>query len=59
MALMIELPPKPNDFRGENATASMMMFDSVAVTNRGVYAPEPLFSRSLGDLHVFGDRYAL
>ena len=30
----------------------MSFFDSVAVTNRGVYLPEPLFSRSLGDLPV-------
>lgn len=32
----------------------MKLFESVAITNRGVYGPEPLFSRSLGDLHLFG-----
>jgi general L-amino acid transport system permease protein len=32
----------------------MVLFDSVAVTNRGVYVPEPLFSRGLGDVSVGG-----
>ncbi len=47
--------PAPNAFKGENPAASMILFDSVAVTNRGVYVPEPLFSRSLGniDLGIF------
>jgi general L-amino acid transport system permease protein len=51
-AIMIESMPTPNAFRGENPTASMLFNDSVAVTNRGVYVPEPLFSRSLGDIDV-------
>ncbi|MBL3570319.1 amino acid ABC transporter permease [Rhodovulum sulfidophilum] len=54
MAILIETLPPPNAFRGEDATASMLLGDSVALTNRGVYIPEPLFSRSLGDLPVFG-----
>ncbi|TDX31189.1 amino acid ABC transporter permease [Rhodovulum visakhapatnamense] len=54
MAILIETLPPPNAFRGEDATASMLLGDSVALTNRGVYVPEPLFSRSLGDLPVFG-----
>ncbi|RBO52993.1 amino acid ABC transporter permease [Rhodovulum sp. BSW8] len=54
MAILIESLPPPNAFRGEDATASMLLGDSVALTNRGVYIPEPLFSRSLGDLPVFG-----
>ncbi|MFQ5623161.1 MAG: amino acid ABC transporter permease, partial [Paracoccaceae bacterium] len=53
MAIMIEVMPPPKAFRGENPTAHMSMFDSVAVTNRGVYIPEPLFSRPLGDINVF------
>lgn len=48
--------PSPKDFRGENATASMMLSDSVAVTNRGIYFPEPLFSASLGDVAMFPDQ---
>jgi general L-amino acid transport system permease protein len=47
--------PEPRQFRGEDATASMLLWDSVAITNRGVYIPEPVFDRSLGniDLGVF------
>ncbi len=55
MAILIESLPAPRAFRGEDATASMNLFDSVAITNRGVYIPEPLFSRSLGDIHLLGE----
>ncbi len=55
MAVMIETMPAPRAFKGENPTASMSVFDTVAVTNRGIYVPEPLFSRSLGDIHLFGN----
>jgi general L-amino acid transport system permease protein len=51
--------PTPRDFKGENATASMSLFDSVAVTNRGVYIPEPLFSRGLGDVPVFWNSFEI
>jgi len=54
MAVMIETLPAPRAFRGEDATASMKVFDTVAVTNRGIYVPEPLFTRSLGDIHLLG-----
>ncbi len=54
MAVLIETMPSPREFRGENPAASMNLFDTVAVTNRGIYIPEPLFSRSLGDAHLFG-----
>ncbi|WP_136636934.1 amino acid ABC transporter permease [Pseudooceanicola onchidii] len=55
MAILIETLPAPRDFRGEDPAATMNLFDSVAVTNRGVYVPEALFSRSLGDVHLFGN----
>ncbi|SLN38207.1 putative glutamine ABC transporter permease protein GlnM [Pseudoruegeria aquimaris] len=55
MAILIETLPAPRAFRGENPEASMMLSDSVAVTNRGVYIPEPLFSNSLGNVHLFGE----
>jgi len=55
MAVLIETMPAPREFKGENPTATMQLFDSVAVTNRGVYVPEPLFSHGLGDVHLFGD----
>jgi general L-amino acid transport system permease protein len=54
-AIMTESMPAPAAFRGADATASMLVFDSVAITNRGVYVPEVLFARPLGviDLGVF------
>ena len=54
MAILIETLPKPAAFRGENPDATMILNDSVALTNRGVYIPEPLFHNSLGNLNVFG-----
>ncbi len=54
MAVLIETLPSPRAFKGENPEASMMLGDSVAVTNRGVYIPEFLFSNSLGDIHLLG-----
>ncbi|MCK0137513.1 ABC transporter permease subunit [Aliiroseovarius sp. F47248L] len=53
MAVLIETLPQPSAFRKGEAT--MSMWDSVAITNRGVYIPEPLFSRSLGDIHLLGN----
>ena len=46
-AIMSESMPRPNDFRGEEATASMSLGDSVAVTNRGIYVPRIAFTNSL------------
>ena len=54
MAILIDTLPKPSDFRGDNATASMLLGDSVAITNRGVYVPEPLFTNGLGNVPIFG-----
>jgi general L-amino acid transport system permease protein len=42
-AIMTEATPAPREFRGDDATATMMLFDTVAVTNRGVYTPAPVF----------------
>ena len=55
MAILIETLPAPRAFRGEDPSASMLLGDSVAFTNRGFYIPEPLFSRGLGDIHLFGE----
>ncbi|MCI2401101.1 ABC transporter permease subunit [Aliiroseovarius subalbicans] len=55
MAILIETLPPPKAFRGENPEASMLLGDSVALTNRGFYVPEPLFSRGLGDVHLLGN----
>jgi general L-amino acid transport system permease protein len=54
MAILIETLPAPNQFRGDTPEASMLLNDTVALTNRGFYIPEPLFSRSLGDISVLG-----
>ncbi len=43
-SIMINAMPAPRDFRGDNATSSML-FDAFAFTNRGVYSPKPI----LGD----------
>lgn len=51
-AIMTESMPAPNAFRGEDATSSMLLFGSIAITNRGIYIPEPLFDRSLGNLDL-------
>lgn len=54
-AIMTESMPAPNAFRGEDATSSMLLFGTIAVTNRGIYVPEPLFTHSLGntDMGIF------
>ena len=54
MAILISTLPKISEFRGEDSTASMLLWDSVAITNRGTYLPEPLFSRGLGDVSFLG-----
>ena len=46
-AVMTESMPQPREFRGEDAEQSMILGDSVAVTNRGVYIPRIGFTNSL------------
>ena len=58
--ILSETTPQPRDFRvtdemiaaGEAPKASMMLFDTVAVTNRGTNVPAPLFERGLGTLDL-------
>ena len=40
-AVLTEATPAPNDFRGDSSTASMMLNDTIAVTNRGTFIPSP------------------
>ena len=47
MAVSTEQLPTPRDFRGEDPAASMLLNDSVAITNRGIYLPMPKFTRDL------------
>ncbi|WP_185805092.1 amino acid ABC transporter permease [Pontivivens nitratireducens] len=41
MGVMIKLPPDPRAFR--SGDASMILWDSVAITNRGVYVPRIIY----------------
>lgn len=53
-AIFTEVSPQPRDFKPDadgNAAASMI-FDAIAITNRGTSIPEPLFSRSLGNVSL-------
>ncbi|SFJ44103.1 amino acid ABC transporter permease [Celeribacter neptunius] len=43
MAVLSEALPQPRAFRGETPSASMWLWDSVAVTNRGTYIPAPVW----------------
>jgi len=43
MAIFIEVFPAPRDFRGANPAASMSAWDTIAMTNRGLYLPKPIF----------------
>ena len=52
-SIMIETMPRPNQFR--SGEASMKLLDSVAITNRGVYIPEPLFSNSTAGIMAASD----
>ncbi len=58
--ILSETTPQPRDFRlteemaaaGEVPAASMILFDTVAITNRGMNIPSPLFDRSLGSVDL-------
>ncbi|ESW61661.1 MAG: amino acid ABC transporter permease [Rhodobacter sp. CACIA14H1] len=58
--ILSETTPQPRDFRitdemaaaGTEPAASMMFFDTVAVTNRGTNIPAPLFDVSLGSVDL-------
>ncbi len=58
--ILSETTPQPRDFRitdemaaaGEAPAASMILWDTVAVTNRGTNIPSPLFDRGLGSLDL-------
>lgn len=60
-AVLTEITPTPNQFRvteqmiaeGKAPEATMKLFDSVAITNRGTFVPMPEVSRSLGSVDMF------
>ncbi len=59
-AVFTEITPQPRDFRvtdemiaaGEEPVASKILFDSVAVTNRGTFVPKAVYERSLGEIQI-------
>ena len=42
-AFLTEMTPAPKAFKGADPTATMFLFDSIAITNRGTYLPLPIF----------------
>ncbi|WP_417268599.1 amino acid ABC transporter permease [Celeribacter baekdonensis] len=52
MAVLSETLPQPSAFRGETPTASMWLWDTLAVTNRGTYIPSPVWGA--GSVFVIG-----
>jgi general L-amino acid transport system permease protein len=42
-AVVTEATPQPRDFR-EGGSASMILWDSMAITNRGVFIPKPIWA---------------
>jgi general L-amino acid transport system permease protein len=46
-AVMTEATPQPREFR-EGGSASMILWDSVAISNRGVYIPRPIWDEGSG-----------
>jgi len=60
--VLSEAMPEPKDFRlteamvaaGQEPKAQMLLDGSVAITNRGISIPAPLFSRSLGSIDLGG-----
>lgn len=48
MAILTELLPAPRDFRGDDPAAELILNETIAITNRGVYTPLPELSREIG-----------
>jgi general L-amino acid transport system permease protein len=65
--ILTETTPSPRDFRvtdemiaaGQAPAARMYLNDSVAITNRGMNVPAPLFGRSLGSVGMGEFRLSL
>ncbi len=47
-AVLTESTPAPRAFRGDDPAASMLLGDSIAITNRGTYVPMPLWGSGSG-----------
>ena len=51
-SIMINSAPAQREFRGDDTSATMWLFDSIAITNRGVFVPKPVLVD--GSLIVIG-----
>ena len=51
-SILINATPAPRAFKGADPQASMWLWDSVAVTNRGVFMPSPVWNE--GSMMVIG-----
>ncbi len=43
MAVLIETLPKISTFRGDDPSSSLILWESVAITNAGIFVPSPVF----------------
>ena len=53
-ALLTEFTPAPKAFKGANPEATMFLFDSIAITNRGTYLPAPVWGQGSTFLIIIG-----
>jgi general L-amino acid transport system permease protein len=58
-AVVTESTPRPNEFRGEDPAASMILADSMAITNRGTYIPRIGFTNSMSGNEVVASQEGL
>jgi len=59
MAVLTEILPPPSAFRGDHAMAAMLLLNTTAITNRGIYFPLPQFDHGFGDVALFGGAFNL
>ena len=51
-AVLVEIAPAPSDYRGENPAASMLLFDTVAPTNRYLAVPRVVLENHPGTFQI-------
>ena len=51
-ALLTEFTPAPKAFKGAEPEATMLLFESVAITNRGTYFPSPVFGEGSSSIFI-------
>ena len=51
-ALLTEFTPAPKAFKGVEPEATMLFFESVAITNRGTYFPAPIYGEGSSFIFV-------